>query len=128
VWRLTPKKKKPQVLTKQLAEFESQRGALAKTIAKLQGDLEEGQAHWNKLRYPGGRYSFVYPTVPNLEEPGVIAAIANIQKQIHADEVTLASRDAKIQSLKIQIPQAQHEYEASIAPLTGSYFSSHLET
>jgi hypothetical protein len=55
-------------------------------------------------------------TVPNPERPGIIASITSIQRQIGSDQVTLSSLDAKIQSLKVQMPQAEHAYEASIAP------------
>ena len=160
---MSPLEKKPQALAKHLAESESQRLALAKTIAKLQADLQGGQAHLASLQdsiapvyatrtvhqdqyvvdksaqtvfkpgeshygkgerghyidnaagteqYDTGRTQ----TVPNPERPGVIAGITSIQKQINANQVTLSSLDAKIQSLQVQIPQAQHAYEASIAP------------
>jgi hypothetical protein len=160
---MSPLEKKPRALSKQLAESESQRFALAKNIAKLQADLQGGQAHlaslqdsiapvyatrtvhqnqyvvdksaqtvfrpgeshWNKgeqghyvdnaagtEQYDTGRTQ----TVPNPERPGVIASITSIQRQIGVDQVTLSGLDAKIQSLKVQMPKAEHAYEASVAP------------
>ncbi len=137
---MSPEEKKPQALAKQLAESESQRDALAKTITKLRGELQEGQAHLQRLQdtqQPVYATRFVYrmqggapvgapigteryatgqtQAVPNPERPGVLAAIANYQKQISANEVTLSGLNTKIQSLKFEIPQAQSAYEAVLA-------------
>ena len=128
---MTPEEKKPLALAKQLAELESQRDALAKTVAKLQGESQGARAYLQSLQDTQepiyqttltGRNHYAettptgqYRTVPNPERPGVIAAIANFQKQIGADEGTLASLNAKIQGLSFQIPQAQRAYEAVLA-------------
>jgi hypothetical protein len=132
---MTPVEKKPLALAKELAGLERQRDVLAKTIARLQGDLQEGQAHLQRLqdsqqpvyatrlvrdgrgniagteRYATGQMQ----TVPNPERPGVLAAVAKFQQQLGADQAALASLNVKTQDLKFQIPQAQRAYEAALA-------------
>src|ERR1017187_8008555 len=114
---MTPEEKKPQALAKQLADLESQQVVLAKTITKLQGQLQEGQAHLQRLQdtqqpvyatrlvrdartgNPVGTEQYAtgqIQNVPNSERPGVLAAIAKFQQQLGADQVALASLNAKI--------------------------------
>ena len=129
---MTPEEKKPQALNKQLTDLESQRDSLAKTVTALQGRLQGQQTQLQNLRDtqepvyatrdsgPPNHYAQRFNTgqmrtVVNPEKPAVLADIAWCQQQIASDGVTLANLDAKIQSLKIQIPQAQHAYEVALA-------------
>lgn len=127
---MTPEEKKPQALNKQLTELTSQRDSLAKTVTALRGRLQGQQTKLQNLRDsqesvyatkdggPPNHYAVRYlagqRTVPHPERPAVLADITWCQQQIGSQGVTLANLDAKIQSLKIQIPQAQHAYEVAL--------------
>ena len=128
---MTPEEKKPLALAKQLAELESQRDALAKTVATLQGRLQGRQQQLQTLtdtQEPVYETRLVGPnhysqrfatgqtrTVPNPDRPAVLGDIIACQQQIASGAATLAGFDSKIQVLKVQIPQAQRAYEAALA-------------
>ena len=129
---MTPVEKKPLSLNKELADLEKQRASLAQTVGAAQGrlaglqtklatlapDTQEpiyttalvGRNHY-ATQVPTGQYRLV----PNPERPLVQADIVACQQKIGSGAAALANLDAKIQSIKIQIPQAQRAYEIALA-------------
>jgi len=124
---MSPVEKKPLSLNKQLADLERQHASLAQTVAATQGRLAGLQIKLQTLqdtqepvygtRLVGpNHYAQQYPTgqyriVPNPERPLVQADIVACQEKIGSGAAALASLNAKIQNIQIQIPQAQRAYE-----------------
>lgn len=129
---MTPAEKKPLALTKQLTGLESQRDPLAKTVAAAQGQLTGLQAtlptFFDNFGKPIGDYQEpIYGTqddgswhhysvrvivgqrtVQNPERVRVQAAIVSCNQQIASGGQALATLDAKIQAIQIQLSQTQH--------------------
>lgn len=128
---MTPEAKKPLSLNKQLAGLEKQRDSLGKTVAAAQGRLTGLQTKLQTLqdrqepvyatrlvgpqhyaeRYATGQYQIV----PNPERPNVQRDIVNLQQQIGSEGTALASLDARIRTIRLEIPQAQRAYEVALA-------------
>ena len=128
---MTPAEKRPLSLNKQLADLEKQRASLAKTVAAAQEKLDGLQARLRTLpknitrevahdattndEHHYGYKWYTTETVPNPEFKRSADEIYNCQQQVASGGQALANLDAKIQGVKIKIPQARQEYEIALA-------------
>ena len=96
---MTPAEKKPQALSRELASLEKQRAALALALAAARGRLAGLQSN--------------YQTLPPAQKPAALTEVLTSQQRIATDGQTLANLDARIQNLKVEIPQAQYAYEVA---------------
>ena len=105
---MTPEEKKPLLLMKALAELQSQRDAIAKDITKLQGQIQEAEARL--ARFP-------HSSLPYTQQPsyGTVRAIEDFHQQLSLDQINLANFDKNIQSLRVEIEQAQQAHGSALS-------------
>jgi flagellar capping protein FliD len=130
---MTPVEKKPQALKKELAQLERRRNSLQESLEKSQVQLDglhtkldslvdgeepvyetyvdDSQNHYAHRVYVGTR------RVANENRPYVQKNIVSCQESIVSGRSALASLDANIQNIKIEIPKAEQEFRVALYEL-----------